>query len=109
MPAIPATAKAATPPLRHGRRAIYLWLGIAVAVIVGSLAMLRQLALGWAGDIAYDSCIENVSASTPAKCRCLANRLSRRMVSYDYIQGRLVRDEGLQREEVNDMKRSCGL
>jgi hypothetical protein len=80
-----------------------------VLLIGGCLAFLPSVARSLVNQIAYDACIEVVSGATPEKCRCLAARLAERMVTYDYLHRRLVRDEGVPQEEMERMRRSCGL
>jgi len=78
-------------------------------VLGGCLAALPYAARSFVNEIAYDACVEVVSGATPEKCRCLAARLAERMVTYDYLYRRLVRDEGVPQEEMRRMRRACGL
>lgn len=78
-------------------------------VIVGLFIGLPYVAKNLVEDMAYEACIEVISGSTSGKCRCLARDLAQRMVTYDYFYRRLIQDQDFPEEEMNQIRRGCGL
>jgi len=90
------------------RKRLWIWVcgGLALLVVtVGCVVLLRY----WVGDVAFDVCIEGVSGATPSKCGCVARRMAERMVTPQYVYRRITRDEGVPKEEVDEIRKTCGL
>lgn len=56
----------------------------------------------------YEKCFEYFADATSEKCNCLADSMTQRFGSHGYVD-RLFYEETFPREEVDQIKLSCGL
>lgn len=104
-----AAESAATNSSSLIRRSAHLWIAGGVLLAIGGVLIgLHYAATALVEHAAYETCMEYLPRATDQKCRCLASRMSARMVAYDYIYRRIVHDEGIPSHEVDQMKKSCG-
>jgi hypothetical protein len=97
-----------TVVMQTNKRA-WLWLAGGVVIVVGAALFGPFLARSFIDEGAYDACIDVVSDATPEICRCMAAKVADRMVTFDYFHRRLVRNEDLPRDEMERIRRGCGL
>src|SRR5690348_11093506 len=80
-----------------------VWLLIVCACLVS----LRLVAAMWVGKVILNECLSVRPDPTPQKCECLAERMADRVVTFDYLVRRLVREEYLPDREVRDIRKAC--
>jgi len=88
-------------------RSLLLWPAIWLVVVGTSAIVLRLIAIAYVSHAVYEKCMNDLSGSNKQKCECLANRMSERMVTYDYVVRRIIRDEYLPEQEVREMRSAC--
>lgn len=81
---------------------------VAIAAFAGSFLAVYLIELGVAKSL-NESCRQKPYDVPLEKCGCLSTAMAEQLVTLDYLYRRLYKDEGLSREELDRIRRRCGL